>query len=80
MAAGPVGAAGRHNARALSQHQPPPPRGRAPCANTKHPPPNKHTHSLETADFALHGLWCVNMMATLDFVATAFNAIRLPFR
>jgi hypothetical protein len=33
----------------------------------------------ETADFALHGLWCVNMLSTLDFTAQHFNAIRLPF-
>eukprot|EP00878_Enallax_costatus_P013005 GHUV01013588.1.p1 GENE.GHUV01013588.1~~GHUV01013588.1.p1 ORF type:complete len:366 (+),score=118.90 GHUV01013588.1:2049-3146(+) len=34
----------------------------------------------ETADFALHGLWCVNMNTLLDFTAQhGFNAIRLPF-
>ncbi|KAF8072699.1 Endoglucanase [Scenedesmus sp. PABB004] len=34
---------------------------------------------LETADFALHGLWCANLMTLLDFVAAHFNAVRLPF-
>ncbi|GBF95880.1 1,4-beta-glucanase [Raphidocelis subcapitata] len=34
---------------------------------------------LETSDFALHGLWMVNMNDTLDFVAEHFNAVRLPF-
>ncbi|WIA08695.1 hypothetical protein OEZ85_008120 [Tetradesmus obliquus] len=33
----------------------------------------------ETADFALHGLWCTNMLQLLDFTAQHFNAIRLPF-
>lgn len=34
---------------------------------------------LETADFALHGLWCKNMQELLDFTAQHFNAIRMPF-
>jgi endoglucanase len=34
---------------------------------------------LETHNFALHGLWAVNMEETLDFVAQHFNAIRMPF-
>jgi aryl-phospho-beta-D-glucosidase BglC (GH1 family) len=34
---------------------------------------------LETDDFALHGLWSVNLLKTLDFVAQHFNAVRLPF-
>lgn len=34
---------------------------------------------LETADFALHGLWCRNMQELLDFTAQHFNAIRMPF-
>jgi len=34
----------------------------------------------ETSDYALHGLWSVNLEKTLDFVAAAgFNAIRMPF-
>ena len=34
----------------------------------------------ETSDYALHGLWSVNLEETLDFVAAAgFNAIRMPF-
>lgn len=33
----------------------------------------------ETHNFALHGLWAVNMEETLDIAAAHFNAIRLPF-
>lgn len=33
----------------------------------------------ETADFALHGLWCANLNTLLDFTAQHFNALRVPF-
>lgn len=33
----------------------------------------------ETHNFALHGLWSVNMEETLDTAAQHFNAIRMPF-
>ena len=44
-----------------------------------HTPP-RSWFGLETSDFALHGLWCVNWISTLDFVAAnAFNCLRVPF-
>ncbi len=60
-----------------------PPTLLCPLANPLAVPPHPRLPSwfgLETADFALHGLWCVNMISTLDFVAAnRFNCLRVPF-